>query len=779
MSEPIHILYVDNSPLDHELVREALEKGHGGFRVTEATSRADFEARLAEGDYDLVLSDVNILGFDGLQVLDAFRAINPAVPVIIVTATGSEEMAVEAMKRGAADYVIKTPGHIRRLPATIQAVLEKKRSAGELDPAEAGLRESEELFRVMTALSPAAIAILKSDEQGEHFLYVNAAWEALIGYPRDEAIFLKPNDLTHPDMRAQVAERASARMRGEDAPTRYEVKIITKNGEIRWLDFAAAVIKYQGAPAILTIGLDITERKLSEEALRESESKYRTLIENIPQKIFTKDRDSVFMSCNENLARDLGIRPDQIVGKTDYDILPGELADKYRADDKRIMETGQTEELEEKYLQDGQEVWVQTVKSPIRQEDGTIIGILGVFYDITERKRAEAEREELQAQLNHAQKLESIGRLAGGVAHDYNNMLNVIIGYSELAMEKVGAEDPLREDLNEIYCAANRSSDITRQLLAFARKQTIQPELLDLNATVKNMLNILRKLIGEDIDLAWHPGKVTWPVLMDPSQLDQILANLCINARDAIADVGRITIETGTATFNADYCSKHAGFTPGEFVVLVVSDNGCGMNRQTVDLIFEPFFTSKGVGKGTGLGLSTVYGIVKQNNGFIDVYSEPGLGATFRIYLPGHPGDISGKQKSIDEQEVADSGETVLVVEDETAILKLAKQILSHYNYKVLLAKSPSEALEVAQAYSGKISLLITDVVMPEMNGRELANQLKILFPEIKCLFMSGYTADVIAHRGVLDKGVQFIQKPFSVKSLLAKIGEALEKKTE
>ena len=723
MSEPIHILYVDDYPLDRELVRDALVKKHGGFRVIEATSRADFEERLAEGDYDLVLSDFDIHGFEGLQVIDAVHAKNPRVPVIIVTGTGSEEVAAEAIKRGAADYVIKTTKHMQRLPVTIHAALEKNRLAGQHERTTAELRENEELLR------------------------------------------------------AKLAKLASAHIRGENTPSRYEIKIITKSGEVRWLDFAVAVIRYQGSPALLTIGFDITERKRSEEALRESESKYRTLVENIPQKIFTKDRGSVFVSCNENMARDLGIRPDQIVGKTDSDFFPSELADKYRTDDKRIMETGQTEQLEEKYIQAGKEVWVQTIKTPIRQEDGTIFGILGVFYDITERKRTEGEKEKLQVQLNQAQKMESIGRLAGGVAHDYNNILSVIIGYSELAMDKVRVEDPLREDLKEIHAAANRSKDITRQLLAFARKETIVPEVLDLNATVENILKILRKLIGEDINLAWYPGKVSGQVLMDPSQLDQVLVNLCVNARDAIADVGRITVEIDTATIDADYCSRHPGFITGEFVLLVVSDDGCGMDREAVDHIFEPFFTTKDVGKGTGLGLSTVYGIVKQNNGFINVYSEPDRGTTFRIYLPRHLGDISGKQRSIDEQEVNGSGETVLVVEDEMSIAKLVDRILSRFNYKVLLAKSPSKALKIAQAYSGEISLLLTDVIMPEMNGRELANQLQILCPGIKCLFMSGYTANVIAHHGVLDEGVQFIQKPFSTKGLAAKVRKALGKK--
>jgi CheY-like chemotaxis protein len=323
--------------------------------------------------------------------------------------------------------------------------------------------------------------------------------------------------------------------------------------------------------------------------------------------------------------------------------------------------------------------------------------------------------------------------------------------------------------------AARRSTDITRQLLAFSRRQTIAPKTLDLNDSVENMLKMLRRLIGEDIDLAWQPRPGLWPVFMDPSQLDQILVNLCVKARDAIMDVGKITIETDTKTFDEAYCADHFGFTPGDFVMLAVSDDGCGMDKETREHLFEPFFTTKKTGEGTGLGLATVYGIVSQNNGFINVYSEPNNGSTFKIYLPRHG---AAYEKHPEQEPIAPDvlgNETILLVEDESAILKMTAMMLKRLGYTVLRAGSPKEAMDLAKTHAGSIQLLMTDVVMPDMNGRELAEQLILHYPDLKVLFMSGYTANVIAHRGVLDQGVNFIHKPFSKKDLAVKLREVMD----
>jgi polar amino acid transport system substrate-binding protein len=400
--------------------------------------------------------------------------------------------------------------------------------------------------------------------------------------------------------------------------------------------------------------------------------------------------------------------------------------------------------------------------------------ISGLSYANIKLARTLADREKIEAQLIQAQKMEAVGRLAGGVAHDFNNMLNVILGYAEMSLLKLEPASPILAYLKEISKAGLRSAALTRQLLAFARKQTIAPKVLDLNDTVAGMLKMLMRLIGEDIDLLWKPADALWPVNLDPAQIDQILANLVVNARDAISGVGRITIETGTADFDQAYSDRNDGFIPGQYVLLAVSDDGCGMDKKTLARIFEPFFTTKEVGKGTGLGLATVYGIVKQNSGFINVYSEPGTGTTFRIYLPRYESEPAVADEMRKAVEAPTGTETVLLVEDEDSLLDLGTLLLEDIGYTVLAASCPNRAIRISEEFPGEIHLLLTDVIMPEMSGRDLRERLAASRPNLKSLFMSGYTAEVIAHHGALHEGVHFLQKPFSVQDLAVKLREAL-----
>ena len=403
-----------------------------------------------------------------------------------------------------------------------------------------------------------------------------------------------------------------------------------------------------------------------------------------------------------------------------------------------------------------------------------LMAIANVFASVIERKRAEEKRIKLETQLRQSQKMEAIGQLAGGIAHDFNNMLSIINGYSEMILSELPPSSQNYSNIQEISKAGRRSADLTRQLLAFASKQAINPKVLDLNDTVEGMLKLLRRLIGENIKLLWEPAVNLWKVKMDPSQLDQILANLLVNTRDAISGAGKVIIKTGNAEFDEAFRAMHRDFVLKKYVVLEVGDNGSGMDKETLAHIYEPFFTTKEAGKGTGLGLATVFGIVKQNNGFINVYSELGKGTIFKIYLPPHESEDAESDGNSKKQELFTGNETVMLVEDEMALLIFARMQLERLGYAVLDADSPVKAIKLAEEYKGEIHILMTDVVMPEMSGRELKKKINIIRPGIKCLFMSGYTADIIANKGVLDDGIHFLQKPFTAEDLSIKLREAL-----
>jgi two-component system cell cycle sensor histidine kinase/response regulator CckA len=443
---------------------------------------------------------------------------------------------------------------------------------------------------------------------------------------------------------------------------------------------------------------------------------------------------------------------------------------------RTCLETGSIRNLEIDYLDaTGRIVPIELHATVLPTGNDSVI--MTICRDISERRQAAMERELLQAQLTQAQKMESVGRLAGGVAHDFNNILTSILGHTELAMMNSSPSDRIYADLKAIEKSALRSAELVRQLLAFARRQTVAPKVLNLNDRVTGMLKMLQRMIGEDIDLVWMQAADLWSIRIDPSQIDQLLANLCINARDAIAGIGKVTIETENTMFDEAYCAVNKGFLCGAYVMLAVSDKGCGMSADVIEHLFEPFFTTKEVGKGTGLGLATVFGIVKQNEGFINVYSEPDKGTTFKIYLPRFYGEAIELTSENILEKPRGNGETILLVEDEAAILVVGKAMLEELGYKVLAVNTPGEALRQFKAHVAEIHLLITDVVMPEMNGRDLARSMDEIKPGLKCLFTSGYTANVIAHHGVLDDGVNFLQKPFSTNDLAFKVHEVLERK--
>ena len=589
---------------------------------------------------------------------------------------------------------------------------------------------------------------------------VNSAAERLLGRPREELI---GRDHTEVFPEAEHACLVAGCQRVADSKPHACEQFHAPSG--RWLHQRCFPRKGGG---MFCYFLDITDRKRAEEALRASEERYRSLVEATSDLIWEVDANGCYTFLSAKFAEITGYPAIDFLGRSPLDLLPEEGADEARGRvAAALVRRRPFNGLEMPVCcNDGRRGMVETSGVPVFADNGRYLGLRGVARDITRRKQIEAERQRLHSQLLHAQKMDSIGRLAGGVAHDFNNMLSVILGYTEIALDKVRPGSPLHADLREVHQAATRSAEITRQLLAFARQGSADPEVLDLNERVAGTLKMLRRLIGEDIDLVWQPGEPVWPVFLDPSQLDQILANLCVNARDAIAGPGRITIATEAVGLAEPYRAIRSDCPEGDFVLLSVSDTGCGMNEETRDRLFEPFFTTKGVGQGTGLGLPTVFGIVRQHGGCIDVTTALGEGTTVSIFLPRHHRGAEVDESTQPGQALPAGSETVLVVDDEPSILALAGRMLEELGYSVLTAATPFQALETVREHDGPIDLLLTDVVMPEMNGRDLGARIRALHPAIVVVYMSGYAPQRLGTLVVLDHGLPFLRKPFTIRTL-------------
>ena len=631
---------------------------------------------------------------------------------------------------------------------------------------EDALKSSEERYRTVIESSNDAITIVSN---GKH-VYVNKRFYEITGYSEQEIIGKPIIDWIHPEDRERVMKIAITRENQEEVPSRYEFRGLRKDGTIIYIDVSATYINYLNKTMSLAFLRDITERKQAEAVLNQEREKFSTLIENIPFGMAMVDKKGHYLYLNTRWKELFGYDPQEIPdGKTWFRKVFPDPSYRKQAISAWVDDT-----------KDASPGLKKTRTFTLTCKDGTqkiinftFISIQNDLYiiiceDVTELKR-------IEEQLMQSQKMEAVGRLAGGIAHDFNNMLTIILGHTQLAQLTLDENSPLYHRFLEIQKAAQRSAALTKNLLAFARKQTIAPRTLNINHQIEDILKMLHRLIGENIELVWMPQPNLWDIKIDPSQLNQIVINIVINAKDAIEDLGTITLETQNVTIDENYCKTHLGFTPGEYVMIAISDNGTGMDKDVLEHIFEPFFTTKGIEKGSGLGLSTVYGIVKQNNGFINVYSEPKKGSTFKIYLPryvGHKEEPTGfKWDTV----IKSKGETVLVVEDEKDVLDLCTSMLEQLGYKVIVAPSPHEAIKKAQTYEEEIHLLITDVIMPEMNGKELADRIRSIKPAIKCLFMSGYTANAIVKNGILKKGVNYIQKPFSLQELSVKVREVIE----
>lgn len=523
-----------------------------------------------------------------------------------------------------------------------------------------------------------------------------------------------------------------------------------------------------GLEAVIGVFSDLSEIHRAHDESRRSLQRTQEVLENILDGFASLDDELSISYFNAAAERMIGRTRGEVLGRPLYEVFPelqGVVPEKQA---RMAVKARRTLSFEIRLDDPRNAGWYAVRVHP------AVRGMSVFFEEITERKEMEEEHRALESQLQQAQKMDSIGRLAGGVAHDFNNVLQAITGFSELLRQRMEPEETTRHFVDQILNGAHRAAELTQQLLGFARKQTIAPRPLDLNETIEGLLRMLRRLIREDIELQWKPAQRLPHVMMDPVQIDQILVNLTVNARDAIEGVGTIVIATEAVRIDEGYSARRLDAAPGSYVLLSVRDSGPGIDEEIRDKIFEPFFTTKEIGRGTGLGLSTIYGIVKQNEGFIDVASEAGSGTTFRVFLRSYEEAAGPAEESEGEAVLLRGSETVLLVEDEESILSLARLLLEKLGYRVLTADRPSEALSLSSAHEGGIDLLLTDVVMPEMNGRDLWHRLRVERPELKCLFMSGYAEEVIAHRGALEEDLHFLQKPFSAEVLSVRMREAL-----
>ncbi len=659
------------------------------------------------------------------------------------------------------DPIIDATGKFDGAVHLVTDITERKRTEEEL-------RGSEERYRTLFQFAPDAYYL--NDMKGT-FVAGNRAAERITGYSTKELVgssFLKLDILSV----RQIPKAAALLLKnGLGLPTGPDEFVLNrKDGTKVTVEIHTVPVEIQGRKIVLGLARDVTERKQAAEALLESEEKYRFLAENIADVIWTMDFEGNLTYISPSVENMQGYRAEELIGQPLAALMPPESAKKTREVIEKSLadpQGGTNISLEARH-KDGRSIPIEVTAGFIRDDQGRPRSIIGTTRDVTERKQ-------LQDQLLQSQKMESVGRLAGGVAHDFNNLLTIIMSSCSLMTSELREGDPLLDDVRHIDDAGNRAVSLTRQLLAFSRRQMLQTKVIDLNLILDDLDKMLRRLIGEDIDIETDLDPNIWKVEADPGQIEQIVLNLAVNARDAMPGVGKLTIETANIELDEEYARNHVGVMPGPYVMLAVSDTGSGMDKETTAQVFDPFFTTKEKDKGTGLGLSTVYGIVKQHGGNIWVYSEPGKGTTFKIYLP--KSTSTKKAASSTPAPVTDSRgtETVLVVEDEAAVLKLAVRMLERKGYNVLAARDGLEGQGVANTHEGPIHLLLTDVVMPRMGGKALAQKLLTTRPELKVLYMSGYTDNAIVHHGVLDKDTHFVQKPFSGDSLAQKVREVID----
>ncbi len=754
----IHVLLVEDNPGDARLLREAVKDAAGISISLVHEQTLECALKRLDGEaFDVIMLDLSLPDAEGLETLERTHAHAPNLPIVVLTGLDDEALAVRAVREGAQDYLVKGQVTGQVLVRAMRYATERKRALEEL-------RKSEEYFRSLIENALDIITVL--DQAGE-IRYSSPSLERILGYRPSALHGTNLLELIHPDDCQVFLEKLVFDGNYAGLPQQFQFRLRHQDGSWRVLE-AIGKCAGENSPVggFVVNSRDITERTQAGKALREANETLRAVIEASPLAIFSLDLLANVKSWNRAAENTFGFSASEVINGP----LPIVFREK-QADFKARFEqsirgnplVGNEESFKRK---DGSAIEVSIWNEQLRDGNGVVTGIVAAVADNTERRK-------LEEQFRQSQKMEAVGRLAGGVAHDFNNLLTVITGYCQMLADQLSPADPMSENLQQVLKASSRATTLTKQLLAFSRQQIVLTKVVALDALVRDMDHMLKRLAGENIELRIEG--ICGKVRVDPSQIEQVIVNLAVNARDAMPRGGKLVIETVNRDFDEFSAQDAQGLTPGPYVLLAVSDTGSGMDAVTRSHLFEPFFTTKEPGRGTGLGLSTSYGIVKQNQGAILVYSEPGLGSTFKIYLPRVDEPTDAQPKPEPEHASFRGTETVLVVEDDDGVRRVLLKMLQQAGYCVLGARHGEEAIEMCLASDATVHVLITDVVMPKMGGFELASRLRHVTPGMRVLFVSGYSDSVVLHHGVLEADTHFLQKPFTVEQLGRKVREVLE----
>jgi PAS domain S-box-containing protein len=757
--DTIRVLLVEDNPGDARLLREVVREAEGAhIQLTHVDTLAKALGKLDSDQFDVVMLDLSLPDADGLDTLVRTHARAPSVPIVVLTGLDDEALAIRAVREGAQDYLVK--GQV-----TGQLLVRAMRYATERKRAVEALQRSEEYFR---SLIENALDIITVVDVDGTVRYGSPSFERVLGYPHGDLTGENLFKLIHPEDRERVHELLEVGAQHPGATHSTEFRVLHRKGAWRVLEAIGKRFDQESSVAGYVLNSrDITERKRSDEAVRQANETLRAVIETSPLAIYTLDLEGTVRTWNSSAQQMFGYSQDEVIGKP-LPVIGTDQEPAFRQRLDEVIVTGSERNGDERWTtKSGGGIDVSYWNAPLRDADGAVTGIIEVVADNSERIR-------LEEQFRQVQKMEAVGRLAGGVAHDFNNLLTVITGYCQMLIDRFPAGDATRDDIQQVLKAADRATALTRQLLAFSRKQIVQPKVIDLGMLVAEMQQMLKRLLGVNIELVLQIQPNAGKVRVDPGQIEQVVVNLVVNSRDAMPQGGRLVLSIRNVELPGESGIKEAPMNAGSYVVLEVTDTGFGMDHEVRSHLFEPFFTTKEKGRGTGLGLSTSYGIVKQNRGEIQVDSTPGEGTTFCIYFPrvdepvhtDHPGPVAGTTTR--------GAETILVAEDEDGVRHVLTQMLRDQGYTVFPASGGAEALQVAQNHAGSLDLLVSDVMMPRMSGPELAQRLRDIRPAVKVLFVSGYTDSQIVREGELAPGTDFLQKPFTREQLASKVREVL-----